>query len=505
MSVAEIDLRDIKRTTLRGGVANLLGQAGSFSLRLGFMVAGARLLNPEDFGLLAMVTVFTAVLNLFATAGLSSATVQKATISQEEVSALFWINILVGAALSLLCLLIAPLVVALYHEPRLFWITVAMSLGFLFSAAGVQPLALLQRQLRYVALSGIEFFGQLTSLSIAVALAVAGYGYWALVAAAILLPAIMTASAWVAAAWAPGKPSWPEGIGSMLHFGGTLTLNGVVSYMTYSFDRFMLGRMWGASALGYYGVASQLIFTPAQTLNTAVGGVMFSALSRLQNDSVRFRNCFLKGYSLYVSMTLPITIFAAVFAKDIFLVALGPKWTDSIIIFQLLAPAVLVLGIINPMAWLVFSTRRHVRSLKIALVIAVLVVAGCLAGLPYGPKGVAVGFSAAMVAWLLPHLIWCVRGTQISTLDILRTASRPLFAAVVGVALAYLAVTFAGSFQSRILHLLLACGVMGATYSGLMIAMGKDFYLDLVKSLMGRSIPQYETGDLAPSLSLPQQ
>ena len=125
--------------------------------------------------------------------------------------------------------------------------------------------------------------------------------------------------------------------------------------MAYSFDRFVLGRVWGPYAVGYYGVASQLIFTPTQTLNTAVGGVMFSALSRLQNDSVRFRSYFLKGYSLYVSMTLPMTIFAAVFAKDVILVVLGPKWTDSIIIFQLLAPSVLVFGIINPMAWLLFS------------------------------------------------------------------------------------------------------------------------------------------------------
>src|SRR5262245_43290887 len=98
MTVADVDLQDLKRLALRGGLANLLGYFGSFLLRLGFVVVAARLLVPEDFGLVAMVTVFTAVLNLFATAGLSSATVQKATISREEVSALFWINMLVGLA-----------------------------------------------------------------------------------------------------------------------------------------------------------------------------------------------------------------------------------------------------------------------------------------------------------------------------------------------------------------------------------------------------------------------
>ena len=164
---------------------------------------------------------------------------------------------------------------------------------------------------------------------------------------------------------------------------------------------------------------------------------MFSALSRLQNDSVRFRSYFLKGYSLNVSLTLPITIFAAVFAQDIILVVLGPKWTDAASFFKCWLLRCWSSGSSIPMAWLLFSSRRHVRSLKLALVIAVLVVAGCLAGLPYGPKGVAVGFSAAMVLWLLPHIVWCVHGTPISTFDLFARCSRPLIAAIVAVALAY--------------------------------------------------------------------
>ena len=505
MSVAEVKLQDLKRLALRGGLASLLGHAGSFLLRLGFVVVAARLLFPEDFGLVAMVTAFTAVLNLFATAGLSSATVQKATITKEEVSALFWINMLVGLVLSLVCVLIAPLVVRFYHEPRLLWIMIAMGLAFLFNAAGVQPLALLQREMRYVAISVIEVLGQLVSLGTGIALALAGFSYWALVAAAIVLPATTTASAWIATAWTPGRPSWPAGILSMLHFGGTLTLNGLISYMTYSFDRFVLGRVWGPSAVGYYGVASQLIFAPTQSLNTAVGGVMFSALSRLQDDSARFRSCFLKGYSLYVSLTMPTTIFAGVFAKDLLGLALGPQWTESSIIFQLLAPAVLVLGIINPMAWLLFSLRRHVRSLKIALVIAVLIVTGCLAGLPYGPEGVAIGFSVVMVVWLPPHVVWCVHGTPVSTSDILRALGRPLLAATVATALAYLVVTYVGPTQSPTLNLLMACSVMAVAYSCLMIATGKQLYHDLLTSMRDRSAPEYQGNGLASSLSVPRR
>ena len=128
------------------------------------MVVLARLLDPEDFGLVAMVAVVTGIYGLFTSAGLSSATVQKATITDEQISTLFWINMLIGTILAFLCVATAPVLVAFYREPRLFWVTVAMAAGFLFNAAGVQHFALLQRQLRYVALTVIETLSQLVSV-----------------------------------------------------------------------------------------------------------------------------------------------------------------------------------------------------------------------------------------------------------------------------------------------------------------------------------------------------
>lgn len=258
----ETGAHHVKRLALRGGLAKLFGQGGNFVLRLSFMAIVARLLKPEDFGLVAMVTVITAILDLFASAGLSAATVQKSTINKEQISTLFWINICFGLMLSLMCVVIAPAIVAFYREPRLFWVTIALGAGFIFNSAGVQHLALLQRRLDYAKLAGIEVFCQLISLSIGVGVAIAGYGYWALVAAAVSLPAAMTFSVWIATRWVPGWPRRNVGVRSLLHFGGTLTINGVVSYVTYNFDKFILGRVWGAGPLGYYGVASQLVNIP---------------------------------------------------------------------------------------------------------------------------------------------------------------------------------------------------------------------------------------------------
>ena len=205
-------MEDLKERTVRGGFAKLCGQAANFALRLGSLVVLARLLDPEDFGLVAMVTVVTGIYGLFTSAGLSSATVQKATITDEQISTLFWINMLIGTILGFLCVATAPVLVAFYHEPRLFWVTVAMAAGFLFNAAGVQHSALLQRQLRYVALTVIETLSQLVSIVVGIGMAVAGFGYWALVAATIVSPAISTACMWLTTGWIPGMPRRKVGI-----------------------------------------------------------------------------------------------------------------------------------------------------------------------------------------------------------------------------------------------------------------------------------------------------
>ena len=484
-------MKDLKEKAVRGGLARLCGQAAILVLRLGFMATMAHLLDPGEFGLVAMVSVVTGVYGLFSTAGLSMATIQQASVTDGQISTLFWINILVGTILCLLCLATAPLLVSFYHEPRLFWVTVTMGVGFIFSAGGVQHSALLQRQLRYVALAMTETLSLLVSFALGIVMALGGFGYWALVGSTIAAPAINTASVWAIAAWMPGMPR-PRGAGiyAMLRFGGTITLNNLVVYFAYNLDKLLLGRFWGADALGLYGRAYQLLNVPTSNLHSAVGGVVFSALSRLQDDPVRLRSYFLKGYSLVNSMTVPISVFGALFADDIVLVVFGPKWADAAAMFRLLTPTILVFGIINPTGWLIQSVGLQGRSLRIAFVIAPLTIAAYLVGLPYGPNGVAFAFSASMVLWLVPHVFWSLHKTVISPWDLFLATCRPFFASIVAAAFAF-GIQFyminIVHLQSPFLRLSLAGGAMIILYLLLFLfAMGqKTFYFDLLRGLKG--------------------
>jgi PST family polysaccharide transporter len=481
-------MKDLKEKTIRGGFARLLAQAANFALRIGSLMILARLLGPRDFGLVGMVTAFTGVLSLFRDFGLSTATVQRATVTSEQISTLFWVNLGVGAALSVATAALAPAIVSFYHEPKLLWVTVLIASSFLINAVGVQHSAMLQRNMRFTTLSVINVIATLVSTVVAIALAKAGFGYWALAAMVVAGPITSTACVLLAGPWLPGLPQSNIGLRSIVHFGGTITLNGVVVYIAYNLEKVLLGRFWGADAIGLYGRAYQLVNVPTDNLNSAVGEVAFAALSRLQNEPQRLRSYFLKGYSLVLAMTVPITLISTIYAKDMIFVLLGAKWHEAVPIFRFLAPTILIFAMINPFSWLLFAIGEVNRSLKIAFVIAPLVMAGYLIGLPYGPKGVALGYSASMALWLLPHFAWCVHGTSISFWDVLRALSAPLASGVAASLCAFLSWHLCGQLPTALLRVAAGATLFVIVFYGvLLFVMGQwRIYADLIRGLISR-------------------
>jgi PST family polysaccharide transporter len=489
-------MKDLKKRVVQSGLAKVCSQVANSALRLGYIAAMARLLHPEDFGLVAMVIAVTSFYELFTTAGLLLAAVQSSRITEDQISTLFWVNLLVGAVLFLVCIATAPVLVSFYGEPRLFWITMTVGFGFLFNAACAQHSALLQRELRYVELSIIETTSLVVGCGIGVSLAASGFGYWGLVGSTIATPAITGALLWARTGWVPGLPRRHADVRSLLGFGGTVTLNNLIVHLAYNLDKLLIGRVWGPGALGIYGTAYQLANAPTRDAMGAIGVVAFAALARLQEEPARLKSYFLRGFALVVSATMPITLFAAVFADDIVLFLLGPKWAQAATVYRLLAPTILVFSIINPTGWLLQSVGLQGRSLRIACAIAPLAVTGFVLGLPYGPAGVALGFSVAMTLWLVPHVFWCLHGTAVRPYEILIAALPPFAASVAAVGLAYGVAELWLDQLPVPARLALAGMAMGGTYLAvLMFAMDqKNFYWGLLRDIRGAS----PSGSVAP-------
>ena len=261
-------MKDLKERAIRGGLARVFAQVVFFVLRIGALIVLARLLDPKDFGLVGMVTAFTGVLNLFRDFGLSTATVQRVSVTDEQLSTLFWINVLAGVILGLSLSGAAPIISNFYHEPRLFWVTIVLAAGFLFNAAGVQHSALLQRQMRFTALAMIQIISLVVSTVLGIGIAAGGFGYWALVVMSVTLPLVSTIGFWLTTKWIPRMPRRQVGVFPLMRFGGAVTLNSLIVYFAYNLDKILLGRFWGAEALGIYGRSYQIINLPTENLNS---------------------------------------------------------------------------------------------------------------------------------------------------------------------------------------------------------------------------------------------
>jgi len=467
----------------------MLAQGANFLLRLVTVMILARLLEPTDFGLVGMVTAFTGALGLFRDFGLSAATIQRATITEEQVSTLFWISLLIGVALGLVALAIAPAIVALYHEPRLLEVTAALALGFVCNSAGLQHSALLQRQMRFTSLAIINTVSLVAGGAVAIFAASIGLGYWALVIMAVAIPLTTSIGSWIVLGWIPGRPQRRIGMRSMMRFGGILTMNTLVVYGANNLDKILVGRYFGVDALGIYGRASQLVSIPIDNLNSAGGEVAFSALSRIQHDAARLKSYFLKGYSLILTITLPVAIACTLFAQDLIAVLLGPKWSAAGPLFRLMAPTIFGFAVVNPLGWLIYSLGMAGRGLKMALVIAPFMILGYIVGLPFGLRGVACAYSAVVLLWIVPAIAWAVHGTTVSVRDVTLTMSRPLAAGFVSGALAF-GVGRACGHLLPIARLGIETMILLLTYVALLFFFGgqKSLYLAILRSLRHRGI-----------------
>jgi O-antigen/teichoic acid export membrane protein len=481
---------EFKRTSVRGGAAVLFGQGFGSVLQIGTTIILARLLSPTDYGIQSMVLSLTNFFSLFRDAGLSSAAVQCENLTNEQASTLFWINLALGASLMGLVCVASPALVIFYREPRLLWVTLASSSVFLFSSLSFQHHAMLDRALRFTTSAKIAVLSATIGAAVAIGMSALGYRYWALIVQNICIPLVDAAAVWIVMPWRPGAPRRGTGIRSMVRFGGFMSLNRLVVYLAYNSEKILLGRYWGAAALGLYGRAYQLANLPVQQLIDSVGSVAFPVLSRMQKDPERLRRSYMKFHSVVVSMMIPVVIACLVFADQIVGTILGPKWIGSAVVLRLLAPTVLVFAIVNPLQWLLKATGQFARSLKISFLLGPVVILGIVAGLRYGPPGVATGYSAAMLVLCVPLAAWAKYRTVVSTADYWDCIKWPMLSGAISGIAGWL---FLVAFQHSLAPIaLLALGVslMCTIYVLVLFTLGqKEMYVDALRQLFQRSDP----------------
>lgn len=411
-------LVNVHKRAFRGGLVTLLAQAVRMLLQVGSAAILGRLLRPRDFGLLAMVASITRFIVLFKDLGLSNATIQRPQITHAQVSALFWINCALGIAVTLVIASLAPVVAWFYREPELVWITLILSGNFVFGGLTVQHHALLRRQMRFKLVAEIGVVSMAAGVTTAIIMAAAGCRYWSLVGSELATSVVGCIMVWTSCKWRPGAYERGVGVGPMLKFGGHLTGFTVINYFTRNFDNILVGRVLGAAPLGIYARAYNLLMLPISQFNVPLAAVLLPGLSRLQDNPREYRKLFLRAVSAMLFVTVPIVVFAAVFAYEVVLVWLGPRWLPVANVFQLLSPAAAVGAIVFAPNWLSQSLGRPAQQLRYALVSAPICVTGFVIGIKWGVAGVAASFSITFVVLLWAYIWYATRNSPVRFLDI---------------------------------------------------------------------------------------
>ncbi|MCC7374078.1 MAG: lipopolysaccharide biosynthesis protein [Verrucomicrobiales bacterium] len=398
--------KDLKRGAIRGGAITVGSQGAKFLIQTLATVILARLLTPEDYGDVAMVSALLGFVTLFKDLGLSTATIQRDEISQEQVSGMFWINVATGIAMMLLIAAAAPLVAWFYGKPELRNICLGFALIAPLSSIGAQHAALLQRQMKFMSMAIRDIGGLAAGLIASILAAYAGWGYWALVIQQGAAAAVGTALLWWQSGWRPSRPARVKNLGSMVRFGGKLTLSNIFTYISGSLDSILLGHFFGSAAVGTYNRAQMILAKPLKQFLPPIVSVATPTFSRLKSDAARFeRNALTLTGLVAVGSCLMVGVFMPT-ADWVVHLMLGGQWQEAVAIFRVLALFAFVEPIASVLSVLMIVSGKPGKLAKWKFFSTGIIVAGLAAGVPYGPVGVATTFAVSGLVVRAPLFIW---------------------------------------------------------------------------------------------------
>ena len=403
---------DIGSRSVRGGALAIGTQGAKFFLQLLSTVVLARLIAPDDHGLVFMTVSVTGLIGLVKEFGLPTAAIQKAEVNHKLASTLFWLNVLAGLGTTLLTAAVAPLIAWFYGERRLTMIAVVTGCCYLIDAFGLQHDALLRRQMRFGRYAVTELLSTVIGLAAAIAFALAGFGYWALVLRQMTMSLVKTLAVWIGTGWVPGPPARRTGARALLKSGGEMTGESLLLYLARNLDNVLIGWRWGSRELGNYGRVYYLLLMPVRQIIWPLESVTLPLLSRLTGDPARYRSAYLRVLEKIAMLTMPCAVLAIAMPDWIIHVFLGPKWTDASPMLAWLGLAALIEPVLNSTNWLFISQGRTRELLHAGLASAGVTIAAIVVGLPFRATGVAAAIALSSVLLRTPLLIaWvCRRG-----------------------------------------------------------------------------------------------
>lgn len=484
-------MKDLRTRTVKATAWIAGAQIASQIISFGFGIALARLLVPQDFGLIAMVVVFTGLAGLLSDVGLGSALIQKKDTRDEHFSSVFWLNLLLGCGLMCAIFLAAPSLSAFYERPEVEGVTKVLSLGYVIGALALVPRTRLVKELsfKYIAVSDVAAMA--VSGLIAVTLAFMGLGYWSLVIHSLLRGLISTALIWVLSGWRPTTKMDRNAIGELLGFSTSVFATRMLQYSVNNLDKLLLGKALGAQTLGLYDKAQSMMLFPLQNVSRVIGKVMFPSLSLIQTDITRVRDIYLRSTRAIALLTFPMMTGMFVVAESFVFGVLGPHWADLIPVLRIFCVAGVVSSIVTVTGSIYLSQGKAALQLRVNLVTKPITILGLVAGLHWGVLGVATGYTLALFINSVITLTVAGRLIDLKLLTVVRSLAPTLLPASVMAILVWMLRPVSGLENELLLFLVQAvAGVI--IYGGWVALLKLSAYKD-VTAVLGKEFAAWRS------------
>jgi len=313
---------------MNNGVQQLLGLI--FGIMLG------RLLDPSDYGMTAMLAVFSVVANELQSSGFKTGLINLKAPGHDDYNAVFWFNILVGAAIYMVLFFCAPLIADYYHQPKLVPLSRYVFLGFVFSSFGIAQSAYLtkQMQIRQIAQSGMT--ATLTSSIVSVILAWQGFGYWALATQYLMYIAINTLLLWFFSPWRPSFKVTFEPIRCLFPFSVRIMISAILTQINSNIMNLLLGRYYGETNTGHYNQAYQWSSKCFLLVGNMLKQVDQTVLVGLHDERARQQAVLRKMMRFTAFISFPLLFGLGLVSHEFIVLAIGEKWAFSASLLPLL-------------------------------------------------------------------------------------------------------------------------------------------------------------------------
>lgn len=381
-------MSSLRDKTISSVFWSFLQKVGSRGIEVVVTIILARLLSPEDFGLIAMLAVFIAISQSISQAGFSQALIQKKKVDEEDYSSVFYLNLFISIGLYVILYFGAPLIAKFYDKPNiesiLISLTRVLSLVFVINAFSYVQETRLIRALKFKKLMYIHLPSTIISGIIAIIMANKGFGVWSIVAQRLIMRFLFAIQIWFYARWKPLLCYNRKKIKKLFSFGGNLMVAGLINTIYDNIYLFVIGKIFSVSTLGYYQNAKKLVDTPTNTLASALKSVTFPVFSKIQDDNERLKEGCRQSVQQILYWLCPLLIIAAVLATPLFRFVLTEKWLPAVPFFQILC----IVGIIYPINSysmnIVNVKGRSDLVLKLDILKKTIITIGIIFAIPFG-------------------------------------------------------------------------------------------------------------------------